>query len=156
MTEDELIHFIADLPGVTVVTASEAGGAPKAAWGDSFFFYDPDGDEAARKFPFATIVTKDYDGFDMASNLNRQGIYRLNVGVGRIRFEELVGYSPAQHPSHEEDFDYTTLDCLLPHPAYAAQAWVSVLNPGDKTGGLARSLIVEAHGRAAQRHRPRR
>jgi hypothetical protein len=156
MTEDELIAFIAGLPGVAVVTASEAGGAPEVAWGDSFFYYDPDDDEAARKMPFATIVTKDYDGFDMASDLNRPGVYRLNVGVGRVRFEELVGYPPAQHAAHQEDVDYRALDCVLPHPTYATQAWVSILNPDDVTATLARSLIVEAHGRAAERHRPRR
>ncbi len=156
MTEDELIDFIAGLPGVAAVTASEADGAPEVAWGDSFFFYDPEDVPAERKFPFATIVTKDYDGFDMASNLNRHGIYRLNLGVGRFRFEELVGYPPAQHAAHEEDFDYSALDCVLPHPAYATQAWVSILNPGDKTSALARSLIVEAHSRAVERHRPRR
>ena len=156
MTEDQLIDFIAGLPGVVAVMASEANGAPEVSWGDSFFFYDPEGVPAERRFPFATIVTKDYDGFDMASNLNRHGIYRLNLAVGRVRFEQLVGYPPAQHAAHDEDFDYSALDCVLPHPVYAAQAWVSILNPSDKTSGLARSLIVEAHRRAAERHRPRR
>jgi hypothetical protein len=156
VTEDQLIDFIAGLPGVAAVKASEANGAPEVAWGDSFFYYDSEDDVAQRKLPFATIVTQDYDGFDMASNLNRHGIYRLNLAVGRVRFEELVGYPPAQHASHEEDFDYSALDCVLPHPVYAAQAWVSILNPGDKTSALARSVIVEAHGRAAEHHRPRR
>ena len=41
MTEAEIIEFTGGLPGVTVVTASEAGGAPEVAWGDSFFYYDP-------------------------------------------------------------------------------------------------------------------
>jgi hypothetical protein len=156
VTEDDLSSFIAGLPGVVVVTASEAHGAPEVAWGDSFFYYEPEGVEAERKLPFATIVTQDYDGFDMASNLNRPGIYRLNLAIGRIRFGELVGYPPAQHAEHEEDFDYRALDCVLPHPVYAVQAYVSILNPGEKTSALARSLIVEAHGRAAERHRPRR
>ena len=157
MTEDQLIAFIAGLPGVATVKASEANGAPQVAWGDSFFFYDPEGDQPPEaRLPFATIVTKDYDGFDMASDLNRHGIYRLNLAVGRVRFEELVGYPPAQHTAHQEDFDYRALDCVLPHPVYAVQAWVSILSPGDKTSALARSLIIEAHRRAAERHRPRR
>jgi hypothetical protein len=42
-----------------------ASGAPEVAWGDSFFFYDPDGDAPTdRRMPFATIVTNDYDGND--------------------------------------------------------------------------------------------
>ena len=47
MTEDQLIDFIAGLPGVAAVKASEAIGAPEVAWGDSFFFYDPEGDQPA-------------------------------------------------------------------------------------------------------------
>jgi hypothetical protein len=157
VTEDELIVFIAALPGVAVVTASEANGAPEVAWGDSFFFYDPEGDQPPdRRLPFATIVIKDYDGFDTASNLNRPGVFRLNLSVGRVRFEDLVGYPPAQHAAHAENVDYRELDCVLPHPTYATQAWVSILNPGPRTAALARSLIVEAHERAQERHRPRR
>src|SRR6266566_2559569 len=38
MTADEIIAFVSSLPGVAAVTASEANGAPEAAWGDSFFF----------------------------------------------------------------------------------------------------------------------
>ena len=58
MTEDELIDFIAGLPGVAAVTATEADGAPEVAWGDSFFFYDPEDVPAERKFPFATIAPR--------------------------------------------------------------------------------------------------
>jgi hypothetical protein len=59
MTQDEIIAFVTGLPGVVVVTASEATGAPEVAWGDSFFICDPDGDSPTdRRMPFATIVTK--------------------------------------------------------------------------------------------------
>ena len=47
------------------------------------------------------------------------------------------------------------IDVVIPHPVYAKQAWASILNPGDVTGGQARTLLTEAHGRAATRHRPR-
>lgn len=154
MTTAEIIQFIASLPGVEVVTASEANGAPEVSWGDSFFFYDPDGND--KRFPFATIVTKNYGGFDTASSLDRAGVFRLNVAVDHAKFEELAGYPPAEHAGHQADFDYTALDRVLPHPIYARQAWVSILNPGERTSGQARSLIIEAHARAATRHRPHR
>jgi hypothetical protein len=154
MTSDEIIAFVTGLPGVVAVTADEAGGAPEVAWGDSFFYYDPDG-TADRRMPFATIVTKDYDGFDTASDLDRPNVFRLNIGVGRTRFEELIGYPPAAHAGRSEALDYTVTDELIPHPAYATQAWVAILNPGEATGELARSLLTEAHARAAHRHRPR-
>jgi hypothetical protein len=157
VTEDEIITFAAGLPGVDVMTASETDGAPEVAWGDSFIFYDPDRDiPADRRFPFATIVTKDYGGFDEASNLNREGIFRLNVVVDRHKFTELIGYPPAEHADHAAGFDYTVVDAVIPHPTYARQAWVSILNPGQHTSDQARALITEARDRAAARHKPRR
>jgi hypothetical protein len=106
--------------------------------------------------PFATIVTQDYDGFDTDSKLGRAGVFRLNIAVGRTRFQALIGYPPAAHADHQARFDLAALDRLLPHPAYATQAWVSILNPGPATSTQARSLLVEAHARAARRHRASR
>lgn len=116
MTADEIIAFVSSLPGVATVTASEANGAPEAAWGDSFFFYDPDDDAASRRMPFATIVTQDYDGWDTASDLNRPGVFRLNIAVGRTAFEKLTGYPPGEHETRPVRPDYTALDRLIPHP----------------------------------------
>lgn len=157
MTEDDIIQFVAGLPGVVAITASEVNADPEVSWGDSFFFYDPEGDMPAdRRFPFATIVTKDYGGFDTASNLDRPGVFRLNIAVGRTKFQELVGYPPAAHADHHDGVDYTAEDRILPHPLYATQAWVSIVNPSQATNDLARSLLAEAHIRAVKRHRPRR
>jgi hypothetical protein len=153
MTEQDIIEFAAGLPDVVAMTASEADGSPSVAWGDSFFFYDPDDDAANRRMPFATLVIKDYDGFDTFSNLNRPGVFRLNVGVGRTVFQELVGYPPAAHAEHHATFDYTAFDRLLPHPVYATQGWVSILNPGEATGEQALALLSDARTRAARRHR---
>lgn len=153
MTEDELHRFLTALPGVAVVLAGEENGAPEVAWGDSFFYYDPRGDRRVDQLPFATIVLHDYPGFDTASYLDRAGVYRLNIAVGRRRFQELFGYPPAAHARSHPDLDYSVLDQVLPHPAYAAQAWASILNPGAGTGERARALLTEAHARAVDRHR---
>jgi len=156
VTEDEIIEFATGLPGVVTTTADEASGAPESAWGDSFFFYDPDGDtEPDKRWPFATIVVSDYPGFDESSQLSRPGVFRLNINVGRTAFEELFGYSPAAHAVRPNEFDNAALDQLLPHPSYAAQAWVSILNP-DRLSPRAKGLLTQAHERAAKRHRPRR
>lgn len=69
-------------------------------------------------FPFATIVTKDCEGFDTASNLNRPDVFRLNIALGRKRFEDLMGYPPAAHARHCADFDHSAADQLLPHPRF--------------------------------------
>jgi hypothetical protein len=85
--EASITRYIADtFDGVDVVVASRETGAPEVAWGDTFFSYDPDRDlEPKHRLPFATIVTKDYGDFDRASNLNRPGVFRLNIAVGPER-----------------------------------------------------------------------
>ena len=153
MTEDEVVELMSTLPGVAVVTATQESGAPEIAWGDTFVFYDPTGtDAAAQRFPFATIVTKDYTGFDMASNLDRPGVFRVNVAVGSRRFAELFGYPPGAHGDHETEHDYAALDRLVPHPVYASQGWVSIVNPGEDTGPRLRDLLEGAHALAKGRH----
>ncbi len=149
-----MIEFAVSLPGTIAVTADATNGAPEVAWGDTFFFHDPGGDTPAdRRFPFATIVTKDYEGFDTASRLSRPGVFRLNIAVGRRLFQDLFGYPPAAQVQHAASYDFAALDLVLPHPAYAVQGWACVLNPDEASGTLARSLLTQAQARAAQRHR---
>jgi Family of unknown function (DUF6194) len=153
VTDTEIIGFVAAMPDVGVLTASEENGAPEVAWGDTFFFYEPPGaGPDARRMPFATIVRNDYGGDDAVSELGRPGVFRLNVGVGRERFEDLVGFAPAAYTSRRDGVDHAALDVLTPHPVYAAQGWIAILNPGRRTAGLARTLLAEAHDRARTAH----
>jgi hypothetical protein len=48
-------------------------------------------------------------------------------------------------------YDFTVLDQLLPHPVYAPQSWVCVLNPSAETFERLRPLPAEAYGRVARR-----
>src|ERR1051325_6661923 len=134
MDQDTIIQYVVDtFDGVNVVTATE--GLPA---GDTFFIYDPDRNlEPQRQFPFATIVTKDYGDFDRASDLDRPGVYRLNIGVPKQTFERLFG--PAKELGDE--FDFESLDTILPHPVYAPQSWICVLNPSDATFESLRPLL---------------
>jgi hypothetical protein len=123
-------------PDVDVVEAMNA----------SFFSLDPE-----RHWPnFATIVTTDEHDEGAPSRLSRPGTFRLNLGVGRETFERLVG-------SMTEP-DYAAFDRILPHPVYARQHWISILNPSEATfRDVVVPLLTEAHDRlAAQRdhHRP--
>jgi hypothetical protein len=155
VTEEEIKQFAAGLPGAAVETASEASGAPEAAWGDTFIYFDGPGPviPPERRWPFATIVVHDYKGFDESSDLDREGVFRLNVSAGRETFTELIGYPPAEHPQRAADADYAVLDTVIPHPAYGQQGWVSILNPGPRTSEQARALITASRNRAAARHR---
>ncbi|WP_411720928.1 DUF6194 family protein [Mycetocola sp.] len=155
MCGEALIAFGRTLPGVVVDTVGEGSGAPEIAWGDSFFYYDPENDERNRLHPFTTIVTKNYTGFDEVSELGRSGVYRLNVAVGSAAFLDLLGYAPSAHAEHTGEFDYSQLDVLLPHPVYAAQGWVSILNPGVRMLETAKTLVTRARDLAAGRYERR-
>jgi hypothetical protein len=124
--------------GVDVVVASKENGAPDVAWGDTFFIYDPDRNlPDPKRFPFATIVTQDYGEFDSASNLNRPGVFRLNIGVSKETFAKLF--------SAEGEHDFTELDRLMPHPVYGRNHFVCVLNPSDSTFETIKPLLCEAY-----------
>lgn len=147
MSEAEITHFITStFAGVHVQVASREDGAPEIAWGDSFFFYDPGRDiPPDRRFPFATITTKDYGDFDCLSQLNRPGVFRLNIGIGKQTFASLFG--GAQDGGH----DFAALDRLMPHPVYGKMYWVSVLNPSTETFTAIQPLLAEAYERRGKR-----
>ena len=151
MTQDEVVEFVErELPGTEVVLASEDGGAPEMAWGDTFFFYDPDGvTDPSKRLPYATIVVNDYPGFDESSNLAREGVYRVNAWVSRETFDLVT-------PDEGSDIDYSVLDQVIPHPVYAKQSWVCVLNPGGSTEEIVMDLLIEAHARERARYERRR
>jgi hypothetical protein len=111
--------------------------APPAAW---FFSRDHE-----KHWPnFATIVTTDEHDMQHKSNLEARGAYRLNIGVGRATFEGLVDASRA--------YDYTATDTLMPHPVYAKQLWLAIVNPTRQTfESTIKPLLDEAHARLAGR-----
>ena len=96
---------------------------------------------------FATVVwTDEHDG-GAPSNLARPGVYRVNVAVDRETFQRLVG-SP-------EDRDYAAFDRYVPHPVYAKQRWISILNPSHATvSETPMALIGAGHDRLAARRKP--
>jgi Family of unknown function (DUF6194) len=127
--ETEVTAYILDtFDGVDIVSAD----------GGTFFSIDPE-----THWPnFATLVTT--DAFDQASDLGRPGVYRLNIGVGRATFDGLVA------PGVEHD--PTALDRFFPHPVYARQRWVSVINPSRATWDeIVKPLLAEAYGILARR-----
>ena len=120
---------------------------------DAWFFFarPPSGAPSDHMFPFVTVVTS--DAHDQASNLGRPGVYRLNVGVSRDTYRARFGAPSDAHAPGAHDF--TALDRILPHPVYAAQSWICVLNPGAETFRILEPLIAEAHELAARREAKR-
>ncbi|MFI6761788.1 DUF6194 family protein [Micromonospora sp. NPDC050417] len=122
--------------------------------GDTFLMYDPDGDlPAERQFPFATIVTGDH--YDSVSRLNRPDTYRLNIGLTKATYTGSFGAVPTRRDADgvlETGLDYAVVDRLMPHPVYASQYWVCVVNPGTQTWETVQTLLTEAHGFAARKY----
>ena len=152
VTEDEVIGLFTRLPGVVAVTAADGDGSPEVAWGDTFVHYEPDG-VGDRMFPFATIVVKDYPGFDTHPSWTVAGVYRVNVAVGRAGVRAAARVPAGRLRRAQRRFDYAELDRLLPHPVYGKQGWVSVVVPGDRTAGRLPDLIDTAYQREQTRRR---
>lgn len=140
MSEEAVMQYIMDtFPGVGAVEVS----------GNHFFFSEPDGD---RRHPFATLVTNDL--YEVVSNLNRPGVYRLNIGVSREFYRALFGpeaLRPIEAGSVETGHDFSALDQIMPHPVYAPQFWLCVLNPSEATFDIVKPLLAEAYDRSARR-----
>ena len=148
MDEVSIRQYLADaFEGVDIDVALPESGAPEVAWGDTFFIYDPDRSlEGTGRFPFATIVTKDYPD-DRLADLNRPGVFRLNIGVSKPTFQSLIGST--------EGHDFTALDRIMPHPVYGKMYWVCVLNPSAETFQRVRPLLAEAYELAVSRDQKR-
>jgi hypothetical protein len=147
MDQELIIDYIRErFTGVDIVRPQRGDEAPAIAWGDTFFIYDPARNlEAQRRMPFATIVTKDYGEFDRACDLDRDGVFRLNIGVGKEVYRSLFGGAAAEH-------DFTALDQLMPHPVYASQSWICILNPSHVTFATLQPLLADAYSQAVRRY----
>lgn len=108
-------------------------------FGYTFFFVGDD-----HRMGFVTIADSDNE-YDSVSNLNRDGVFRINIGVSKKTFESLLA------DSSSEPIDYSVLNVFLPHPDYAKQHFVCILNPSQENIEITKQLIVEAHSIAASR-----
>ena len=147
MNEDELAAYIKDTFADIQIASAD---------GNSFFYCGPEGKVPERMFPFATLVTK--DAYDRVSNLDRPGVYRLNIGLRKATFQALFGSPPAPAAGGVIDtgHDFTALDQLMPHPIYGHLGWVSVLNPGAAAFPTVRTLLAEAYETAVGDHAKRK
>lgn len=110
-------------------------------FGYTFFFY-----RSERQLPFATLIASDNE-YDRISNLDRPGVYRLNIGISRETFQALFGTAKVDVSS----YDFTALDVIMPHPEYAPQNFICVLSPGAMTSEKVRDLLAEAYDIAVRR-----
>ena len=130
---------------------------PGGAWGDTFFYYNPDPEQPDELY-FATLKSSD-DDYDHVSNLNRPSVFRLNIGIGKATYRSLFGGPPprpgAEGPA-DTSHDFSVLDELLPHPVYGRQYWVCILNPSEATfQTVVQPLLAEAYDLAVSKYTKR-
>lgn len=118
-------YILQEFEGVQVVNDEE----------NSFFFYD-----AENRAPFVTIVAN--NKYDTYSNLDRRGVYRLNIGIGKLTFRSMF---PVEKIPTESGYDFTALDVLMPHPEYGRMYWVCILNPSASTFAKVRAMLNEGY-----------
>ncbi|WP_405058944.1 DUF6194 family protein [Kribbella sp. NBC_01505] len=142
MTVDELDRLIRRYDGVRVLEAQ----------GDLFHLYDPAADlPPERQQPFATIVTRDH--YERVSRLDEPGSWRLNLGLTKATYTSLFGTPPTERDADwvlTSGHDYAARDTLMPHPFYASQHWVAIVNPTALDPLL--PLITEAYEFAARKY----
>ncbi len=148
MNPKEIIQYsITNLPDTVLVES----------WGEIGIFYNPQ-QKLKRGIYVATIKQKDGDN-DKASNLNREGVFRLNIGLSKKTFKELFGDIPKRPQAGgvvDMNFDFTVLDEIIPHPVYAWMGWVSVLNPSEETFKKCKPLVLEAYKLAHEKFKKKK
>ena len=133
MNESSVVDYIAKtFPGVETTIN----------FGYTMFFYRSD-----RTLSFATLISSDYD-YDRISNLDRPGVFRLNIGVSKQTFQSLFGAAKVDVSS----YDFTALDVIMPHPDYAQYYFICVLSPSEATFERIRALLAEAYDIAVRRY----
>jgi hypothetical protein len=122
---------------------------PLDSWGEKSFFLNP-GQQLKRGTYFATLKEKDGDN-DKASYLDRDGIFRLNMGISKKRYLSLfqtLPKRPAKSCFIDGDYDFQKLDKVLPHPVYGWMGWICVLNPSTETFEKYKGFIDDAYNKA--------
>ena len=123
------------------------------AWGETGIFYNPD-KKLSRGVYVMTVKCKDGDN-DKASQIDREGVYRINTGISKDNFKEIFGAIPARPKVGEVVdmlFDFTAKNVIMPHPVYAWMGWVCVLNPTEETFDKFLKYVEESYELAKSKY----
>lgn len=125
------------------------GVRPKSSWGETSLFYNP-GKLLPNGVYFCTLKEKNGEN-DKASDLDRESIFRLSIGISKATYEKYFGSRPkrpAKGGIIDTEHDFAALNELMPHPIYGWMSWVQVLSPSESKFESILPLIAEAHSNA--------
>lgn len=124
----------------------------KQTWGETSFFYNPDRSKPNGTY-FLTIKETDGEN-DQASGLNRKGVFRINFCISGALFLNLFGVKPkrpAKGQCIQGDYDFMSLNTLLPHPVYGWMNWVAISNPDSQQFEVIKPMIALSYKAAVER-----
>ncbi|WLP93817.1 DUF6194 family protein [Psychrobacter sp. M13] len=127
------------------------GVKPKTSWGETSLFYNPD-NILPNGVYFCTIKEQDGDN-DSASNLNRESVFRLSLGVGKEVYIEVFGATPKRPAKGETvdiEQDFSQLNLLMPHPIYAWMGWICINSPTNDSFAKMTKYIELSYNRAVK------
>lgn len=143
MAPDKILQYcLCNLPGTTRINS----------WGEKGIFYNPGG-VLKRGVYVLTVKEKDGDN-DKGSHLDREGVYRVNLGLRKTTFEKLFGVVPKRPGKGgivNMDFDFTKTGKLMPHPIYAWMGWACMLNPNKEEFEALKPFIQESYEYAVEK-----
>lgn len=113
-------------------------------YGYAFFYVGDD-----HRMGFVTIADSDNE-YDNVSKLDRDGVFRVNIGISKATFDSLLGATTA------DNVNYAALNVFMPHPDYAKQNYICILNPSGDNEAITKDLIREAHAIATARSKRRK
>lgn len=145
---DEIIKFCLENLDGTVFIES---------WGERGIFYNPNN---ALKRGVYILTVKEKDGEnDKSSDLNRENIYRVNIGIRKHTFMNMFGKIPDRPKKGgivDMEYDFTETDKIMPHPVYAWMSWICCLNPSECTFENLKPLIQESYEYANEKYNKRK
>lgn len=148
MTPDDILNYcLENLDGVVEINS----------WGERGIFYNP-GRVLKRGVYVLTVKEKDGNN-DRSSQLNRNGTFRVNLGLRKPTFQKLFGElpkRPAKGSVVGMSYDFTNTDTIMPHPVYAWIGWICVLNPTIETFESLKTYIQESYEFAKEKFSKRK
>lgn len=148
MTADDILKYCLEkFDGVVMVNS----------WGERGIFYNP-GYKLKRGVYVLTVKEKDGDN-DKSSKLDRNGIYRVNLGIRKKTFFRIFGAVPKRPGKGgivDMNFDFSATDVILPHPVYAWMSWICMLNPSEENFEKLKPFIQESYEYAKEKYQKRK
>ncbi|KUP04524.1 hypothetical protein Q73_15475 [Bacillus coahuilensis m2-6] len=142
---------------IQYVLQSYEGTVRHPNWGELGIFYNPE-DKLTKGVYILTIKLKDGPN-DQASNLNSDGVYRLNVAIEKDTFVKKFGSIPKRPlagQTIEMDVNFAATDEIIPHPVYGWMSWISVINPSEQTFEQLKALIDEGYHLAVTKYKKKK